>query len=1206
MVADRAVAVIGMACRYPGASNVREFWANLRAGVEGITHFDVDELLAAGADPEYVRRPEFVGSKGVLAGSRNFDWRYFRYPRAEAAVIDPQQRVFLECAATAVDDAGMDPTRFPGRIGVYAGSDRTAQPDDDLSPLARVISLEKDFVATRVAYKLGLRGPAVTVQTACSTSLTAIHMAVQSLLGGECDAALAGGVAVSPKGEWGFLHEPGGVLSPDGHCRPFDAEAGGTVPSEGVGVVVLKRLADALRDGDRIAAVVRGSAINNDGAEKLGFTAPSIPGQAEVIRHAHRVAGVDADRIGYVECHGTATRLGDPVEVAALTEAFRLPAGEPTCWLGSVKSNIGHTSVAAGVAGFIKTVLMLEHGELVPTLNFRTANPLLDLDSSPFQVSTRTQRWEPERRTAGVSAFGVGGTNAHVVLEAAPRQHERAAADHGPRVLTLSATTPEALRRMRTRLAERLEADEELELPAVARTLADRRVHPLRQSVAVADRAAAAQALLTAAEPVRGDGLGKVAFLFPGHGVLRHAAGTAAYRLLPDFARAFDELRAAAAGLGLDLAPLVAGEDAPAAWFDEFVHHQVGLFTLGYALGHQLKEWGVKPAAMFGNSAGEYAAAAVAGVWAPEDALRLVHERAVALRATEPGRMLAVNASLEEVAERVPLDGRIAVSMVARGGVVLSGPAAEMTRLLDGDALHGLDLRVLNVDRAAHCDILMPVADRLTELVAGIPAELPGVRLVSNVSGGFADPAAVTTPEYWALQVRRPVLLDAGMATLLDSDCDTFLELGPGATMLGALRWSPDWDGTRAAVPVLGRAEDGELGLLRALGVLWERGLDVLEPPVSADGRRPAPVSLPGYPFAEEDPELEPEPAAEPAGAPEPDDPDALRPLLERLWCRTLGVASVRDEDGFFALGGESLTVLSLLSRLREQAGVSVPAAEFMREATFGRLLALAEEQRALTGPAPLVGAVTLREGTGRPVVLVADAAGSAWSYQELAQALETDRPVVVLEPMDGESGRGTIEEIAAHHVQALLAVQPEGPYTLGGWSFGSVVAHEMSTRLRARGAAVDLLVCLDSYLPGRPGQAFGATPDFLLGHARLVGGAFLGLGASGRAVRRNPALRRLLLDKFRLLSRYRPRPAACPVLVFKVDTDRAGAERLERRIRAMYTAGVRVRAVAGDHWSMLRPPLVGRLAGQLSEALVQAAAAVEPSPTEEEHHGDR
>ena len=1203
----RQVAVVGMACRYPGAADVREFWAALRGGVEGISHFDPEELVAAGADPDYVRQPEFVGAKGVLADSRTFDWTYFRYNRAEAATIDPQQRVFLQCAATAVEDAGIDPSRFPGRIGVYAGSDRTAQPAEDLSPLARVISLEKDFVATRVAYKLGLRGPAVTVQTACSTSLTAIHMAVQSLLGGECDAALAGGVAVSPKGEWGYHHEPGGVLSPDGHCRPFDARAGGTIPSEGVGVVVLKRLEDALRDGDRIAAVVRGSALNNDGAEKLGFTAPSIPGQTEVIRHAHRRAGVDPARIGYVECHGTATRLGDPVEVAALTEAFDLPEssadGDGPCWLGSVKGNIGHTSAAAGVAGFIKTVLMLEHGELVPSLHFESPNPLLDLDSSPFEVSTRTQPWPPERRIAGVSAFGVGGTNAHVVLEAAP-QRDQPVPEHGAQVLTLSANTPEALRRARLNLAERLRAEPELTLPSVARTLSERRLHPHRQSVVAADREQAAQALLAAPEPVPGDGLNRVAFLFPGHGVLRHAAGTEAYRLLPGFADVFDELHDAARRRGLDLSPLVAGAAAPAAWFDEFVNHQVGMFTLGYALGHQLRDWGVKPAAMFGNSLGEYAAAALAGVWSPADALELVHERALALRATEPGRMVAVNAPLEEVAARVPLDGPIALSMVARGGVVLSATAADLDRLLDSGALDGLDLRTLNVDRAAHCEILAPVADRLTELLSGISTQLPGAPLVSNTTGGWADPAAVSTPEYWATQVRRPVLLDAGMATLLGSDCDTFLELGPGGTMLSALRWNPSWDGSRTGVPLLGRAEDGELGLLRALGVLWERGLDVLEPVRSADGERPLLCSLPGYPFAQDDPELEPDLGAA-AGADDGAEPDPLRSLLATLWCRTLGVGSVSDHDDFFALGGESLAVLALMAQLRGQADLVVSSAAFMRTPVFGRLLALAEEQQALTGPGPAVGAVVLREGEGRPLVLVADAAESAGSYRELVERLDTGRPVLGLEPRAADprqgagSGPATVEGIARDHVQALLRAQPEGPYTLGGWSFGAVVAHEMAAQLTARGARVDLQLCLDSYLPGRPGQRFGATGDFLLGHLRLLAGAFLGVGAVGRQVARNPALRRLLVDKFRLLSRYRPQPAAWPVLVFKADTDQAGADRLAERTAAMYPAGVEVVPAAGDHWSMLRSPQVDPLTERLARAMALA-------PTEGEQHGDQ
>ncbi|WP_407552218.1 beta-ketoacyl synthase N-terminal-like domain-containing protein [Streptomyces sp. Pv4-95] len=1206
MGTEHAIAVVGMACRYPGAADVREFWELLRGGVEGITRFDIDDLVAKGADPDLVRRPEFVPAKGVLDGAQNFDWPFFRYNRADAANIDPQQRVFLECASTAIDDAGLDPGRFPGRVGVYAGSDRTLlDAGDDVTPLVRVVSHEKDFVATRVAYKLGLRGPAVTVQTACSTSLTAIHMATQALLGGECDAALAGGVAVSPLGEWGYLHEQGSVLSPDGHCRPFDAQAGGTIPSEGVGVVVLKRLADALRDGDRIAAVVRGSALNNDGADKLGFTAPSIPGQSEVIRHAHKVSGVSPWEIDYVECHGTATPMGDPVEVAALTDAFgTAPEDHTTTWLGAVKSNIGHTSAAAGVAGFIKTVLMIERRELVPTLHFTSPNPLLDLDSSPFRVCTRTEPWPAGGTpTAAVSAFGVGGTNAHVILQAAP-ERELPTAGPGPHVLTLSAASPDALGRLRQDLAGPLESDGTLELPRVARTLADRRRFAHRQAIVAQDRAQAAGLLRDAPQPAAGKPLSQVAFLFPGHGVLRHAAGAPAYRLLPEFRERFDEIGEFVRGTyGLDLSPIVTETDVPPEWFNDLAHQQVGLFAIGYALGRQLGEWGIKPAALFGNSVGEYAAAALAGVWSPTDAAVLVHERAQGFRATEPGRMVAVSAPLEEVARRIPPEGRVAVSMVSRGGVAISGPATEMTELLEGDALKGLDLRVLNVDRAAHCDIQAPVADRLTKLITAMHTQLPALRLVSDVTGDWAGPDAVCGPEYWAEQVCRPVQLDGGMQTLLGSDCDTFVELGPGSTMLGALRFREEWDPSHhTGVPMLGRPEDGESGLLRALGTLWERGLDAVEETLAGTGDRPFRCSLPGHPFVAQDPRTEP---PRPASGRERRTPAAggrptARAQVEELWCRALGVSSASPADNFFAFGGESLMVLNLMAQLRDKSGVLVSAAEFMRDPTFGHLLELAEQQWDAATPAPSpVGVATLREGTGRPLFLVADAAESALSYRELAEQLDTDRPVLGLEPQAANSSRMSVRNAAAHHVAALLRAQPTGPYTVGGWSFGAVVAHEIALQLTARGEQVDMLVCLDAYAPGRAGRPIGADAGFVLGHLRLMASAALGLGQVGAQARRNPALRGLLLDKFRVLSRYRPRPVTCPAVVLKVEVDRREAELLRRSIRGLYAGGVTVLPVSGDHWSMLRKPHVPELAAALLEALPQDA------PSEEGKHCD-
>ncbi|ROP35584.1 type I polyketide synthase [Saccharothrix texasensis] len=1200
---ENAVAVVGMACRYPGAGNVEEFWELLRDGVEGITRFDVEDLVRnKGADPVEVRQPNFVPAKGVMADSAKFDWSFFGYSRSEASGIDPQQRVFLETAATALDDAGLDPTRFDGWIGVYAGADRThTDSGRDLSPLERLIGLEKDHVATRVAYKLGLRGPAVTVQTSCSTSLVAIHMAVQSLLNRECDAALAGGVAVAPEGEWGYWHEPGGPLSSDGRTRPFDAHATGTVPSEGVGVVVLKRLADALQDGDRIAAVVLGSALNNDGADKMGYTTPSIPGQRDVILYAQKLAGVNAADIDYVEAHGTATPIGDPVEVQALTEAFRASTAENGyCLLGGVKGNIGHTSAAAGVAAFIKTTLMLERGELVPSLHFDAPNPLLELESTPFRVCTEHAPW-PDRgtRLAAVSSFGVGGTNAHVVLQGPPARQPEASSPGGT-VLALSAASPEALGKLRADLAGVLRRDPAPDLAAVARTLAERRVHRHRQAFAVSDPAHAAEQLAAAGDPTGSRPLGKVAFLFPGHGTLRYNAGAGAYRLLPGFRDRFDELREAVLErCGVDLSPVVAPTHGGPEWFDDGVNQQLGLFALGYALGRQLMDWGITPVGMFGNSIGEFAPAALAGVWSPADAAVLVHERARATWAVgPPGRMVAVSGTAEEVLGRLGPDSAVEVSMISRGGVVLSGPQSDVDAVLAGDALVGLDLRVLAVDRPGHCSALAPVAEILRGVVANTPAKPAALPLVSDTTGTWADPAAVTEPEYWAAQLTRPVLLDAGVATLLDAGVDTFLELGPGSTMLGTVRWNGRWDGTGTALPLLGRAEDGELGVLRALGALWERGFDVLggtalAPPPGAEP--PLRLSLPPHPFLGENPvgdrtarvaHRKREHRATSG------DTGSLRAALERLWATALDRPPASDADHFYAQGGESLMALSMMSRLREQTGVVVSLAEFSREPTFGRLLELAERDRP-AAPAPRlpVSAARLREGSGRPLFLAADAAGTAVSYQALADRLDVDRPVYGLEVDPEDRTHRSLARIAAQHVDAVLAVQPEGPYTLGGWSFGAVVAHEMARLLIARGAEVDVLLCIDAFIPGRRGLPVGLDPEFLYSHAFFqVAGAF-NLGEVGRRMRHNPALRRIFLDKARVLAPYRPRAVHCPAVVFKVDVDARAADRLSARLAPLYGGGVRVRPVPGNHWSVLTEPHVRRLA----EELITTLAGVEP-----------
>ncbi|WP_410656965.1 amino acid adenylation domain-containing protein [Amycolatopsis sp. lyj-112] len=853
MSESNSIAIVGMACRLPGATNVGQYWRNLRGGVEGISRFDMPTLLAAGVDPALARHPRYVPARGVLAGGECFDWRFFGYSPAEAAAMDPQQRVFLEASSVALDDAGIDPGRFGGWIGVYAGCDMmnpALQGSGD--GLSGLIDYDKDFLATRVAYKLGLRGPAMTVQTACSTSLVAVHQAAQSLLNYECDAALAGGASLWLPQVTGYLYEEGYIESADGHCRTFDAAATGTVGSSGVAVVVLRRLEDALADGDHVVAVIRGSALNNDGGSKIGYSAPSFAGQREVIQFAQAQAGVTADDIAYVEAHGTGTRVGDPIEVAALSAAFRESTDRVGyCRLGAVKSNIGHTGAAAGAAGLIKTALMLRHRELVPTLHFREPNPALELDSSPFRIAVEPGPMPAEGALlAGVSAFGVGGTNAHMILESPPVSPRRVGRERA-RVFCLSGSTPAAVRTMGTELAEQLESPEFAEsagesLDAVAYTLAaGRRRFPHRRAVIATDRAAAAEALREAgAPPVRISDQRDTAFLFPGTSVLRSGFGGAAHRYLPVFREVFDSLAAETRDrFGIDISTVLR-PDTDLNWLRSLVNEQLALFALGFSFAKQFQEFGIRPAAMLGHSAGEVVAAAVAGLWTPSDALRLVHERGSILGAVDPGKMLAVNAAPEDVRALLATRPGLTVAIEAPHYSVLAGPI-ELIEALRAD---GIGDRVLDLGGAYHTAAIRPAAELLGRVVTQIPTTTPTSPFVSNLTGDWADPTRITGGEYWADHAASTVRLSRCVDTLLASPCRVFIELGPGSTMIRMLRGHDAWTPEHLAVPLGGRTEGSEdEHLLTALGSLWARGFDI---PLENLVDQPARCALPPHPFA--------------------------------------------------------------------------------------------------------------------------------------------------------------------------------------------------------------------------------------------------------------------------------------------------------------------------------------------------------------------
>jgi acyl transferase domain-containing protein len=867
------IAIIGMAGRFPGAPDVAAFWASLAQGQEGISALTEDELAESGVSPAQWRQDNYIRAKGVLDGADRFDAGFFGYSPREAEILDPQHRVFLECAWTALESAGCVPERFSGRIGVFAGASLNTYLlynvlanrsfAASVGTYQALLGSDKDFLATRAAYKLGLTGPAITVQTACSTSLTATHLACQSLLAGECDIALAGGVAVSSPLRQGYEYEPGGIASPDGHCRPFDAAARGTVPGNGVGVVVLRRLADALHDGDPVAAIILGSAVNNDGAAKAGYTAPSVDGQATVIGEALAVADVSADSIGYVETHGTGTVLGDPIEIAALTQAFRADTDRSGyCAIGSVKGNIGHLDAASGVTALIKTVLALQHQAIPPSLHFRTPNPELNLAASPFFVCDELRPWPrgAAPRRAGISSFGIGGTNVHLVLE------EAAATPAGPPdppvpLLPLSAKSPAALAEGARKLADYLDGDHEAQLGDVAYTLSQRRqALPYRHAVTGRDRAEVAAALrkVRVADAVAAAERGaRVAFLFPGQGAQYAGMAAGLYRDEPAFAAEFDRCAALfAAEGGRDLRELLFGGAADA---DERLAQteitQPALFSVEYALARLWDSLGVRPSAMAGHSIGEYTAACLAGVFSLPDAVRLVGARARLVQSMPPGAMLAVFLPEAEVAGWLAGELSLAAVNSTRLSVV-SGPAAAVAELAQRLKAAKVSCRRLHTSHAFHSASMDGAVEPFIAAARSVPLQPPRLPFCSNVTGTWITAEEATSPEYWGRQLRQPVRF-ADCLTQLLSDPDLVLvEVGPGHTLSSFTQSHQAWRKGRTVTSSL-RHPNGEVDdrvfLRRSLGAVWSAGaeadLAALDPaaPDQASGRQVLP--LPGYAF---------------------------------------------------------------------------------------------------------------------------------------------------------------------------------------------------------------------------------------------------------------------------------------------------------------------------------------------------------------------
>ncbi|HEY5851480.1 MAG TPA: amino acid adenylation domain-containing protein [Lysobacter sp.] len=1040
---NEAVAIVAMAGRFPGADDVDAFWRNLCEGRDSISHFKPDELDPAVSASER-SDPGYVAARGIIEGLENFDAAFFGIGPREAELMDPQQRIFLELSWECLERAGYAPDSTPGPVGVFAGMNNgtyfqrhlTHRPDliAKLGDFQVMVNNEKDYIATHVAHKLNLTGPAVSTHTACSTSLVAICQAVDSLRAGQCDMALAGAASATCPPRSGYRHIEGAMLSRDGHTRTFDRDATGTVFSDGATVVLLKRLSDAIADGDPVYAVIRGAAVNNDGGHKASFTAPSSEGQAAVIAMAQADAGVDPRSIGYVEAHGTATPLGDPIEIEGLTRAFRRGTQDTGfCRIGSVKSNVGHLVIAAGGAGVIKTALSLWEQRIPASLHYQQANASIDFAATPFVVNDRLSDWPAgdAPRRAGVSSFGVGGTNAHVVMEEAPARGESEPAQ-GPQLLVLSARTPAALVRSAERLADTLAAQPQCNLADVGWTLAvGRKAFAHRVCVVAIDAAGAADALRTTelaaaasrSRPARSSG---VVFMFPGQGSQYAGMGSGLYESEPAFRAAFDECaELLREELGFDLRERVFHGNSqdlqPTAVM------QPATFAIEYSLARTWMSHGVMPAAMIGHSVGEFVAATLAGVFTLADALRLVARRGALMQAQPTGTMMSVRLPLDALLPRLPADLSLAAEN-APGACVVSGPHDAIARFQAALEADGVACRALHTSHAFHSVMMDDVVAPFRAEVEAVVRNAPAVPLMSTATAEWLDADTATSADYWARHLREPVRFAAALERLIDERPRVLLEVGPRTTLATLSRQHPGVQRQPAfAVSSLADSADVEGACIRnAAGQLWCRGVAI--DPATFDRRQQRRrVLLPTYPFERQRfwvdapsaianvvphpalniptdleipmPHLVASPTSADAGSPAPntavaDRRPALIGRLRDVFEDVVGfdLSDADSEANFMELGLDSLMLTQVATQLQKTFAVSITFRQLMGEfSSLERLSKMLDEKLPAEAPPAPVAAPAPVAQAPLATATVAPVAGIAMPAQALLGAAQGD-----------------------------------------------------------------------------------------------------------------------------------------------------------------------------------------------------------------------
>jgi phthiocerol/phenolphthiocerol synthesis type-I polyketide synthase E len=1007
------IAVIGMSCRFPGAKNIDEFWENLINGREAVPFLRDEELAALGVPPELPQNPNFVKTKqGALEDKEFFDAAFFGYTPKEAGIMDPQMRIFFESAWSALEDAGYDPGQYDGFIGLYAGAGGSTYWEylasltgtfGSLGYFAANLLMNKDFISTQIAYKLNLRGPCFAVQTACSTSLVAIHLACQGILNGECNMALAGGIRISHRKWSGYIYEEGLINSPDSHCRTFDARSKGTIDGEGSGVVLLRPLEEAEAAGDHIYAVIKGTAINNDGLRKVGYTAPSIEGQAETLRMAQQMAEIEAESIGYIETHGTATELGDPVEIEALKLAFKTDK-KKFCALGSVKTNIGHLDAAAGVAGFIKTVLALEHRLIPPSLHYEAPNPRIDFENSPFYVNTRLSEWKRNGtpRRAGVSSFGLGGTNAHVVLEEGPLVPEpgQKVGDREYQLLLLSARSAAALEQMTVNLIEYFKKNLDgghyqekfanpvnpvpgvLNLADAAYTLmVGRKTFDYRRAAVGRNTENPLETLFVADTRSVHTYFAKknekqIVFMFSGQGSQYVDMGLDLYQKEPHFREEMDrcfQILETQSGYRIKdiLYPGEAGSglspEEAKRQMDNVLYSGPIKFTIETALAKLIMKWGIKPDALIGHSFGEYAAAHLAGVFSLEEGLRLSVLRGKLMEKTPPGIMMSVTLPEEELTTFLkPYAGISLAAVNTPSNCIVSGPTPEVEAFEKELSEKGHECLRLNFPRASHSKLMELILDEFAAHVGKANLQPPKIPYIAGLTGDWISAAEAADPTYWAGHMVKTIRFSRGVKRLLETPGIIFVQVGTdrGLPLFVGKHLDEQNDNLRVNLLRSPRENVSDVYyLLNSLGLLWVNGIDIDGRAFYARERRNR-VPLPTYPFERKYYWIDVVGTAAPGGKAlevyerreNPDEPgqeednpdltaDSFMAVSEsekkvlKIWKELLGHERIGKDDNFFELGGSSLAAVEVKRMIKEVFQREIPLVKILQYPTIRSLV---------------------------------------------------------------------------------------------------------------------------------------------------------------------------------------------------------------------------------------------------------------------------